>query len=199
MSQGLHLQATHNQEGVVCPHCSVALRINDPITLCGECRTPYHRECWEKIGGECEHPDLRRHETDNEDDTRRNAGAEARYNKSERPGGETAAASGAFGHLVELFHELHIALRGSLGCALLGFFFLSGSAFGGGSAYVFGAGAAFAGLILGALRWLEATLHEEGPMEEMEKRLLTVAMVANASLFLTGVMVMVFRLIGMPG
>ena len=45
-------------KGNRCPVCEKTFKENDDIVVCPDCGTPYHRECWKKVGAclhEAEH------------------------------------------------------------------------------------------------------------------------------------------------
>ena len=48
--------------GTKCPHCSTAFTEDDSVVVCPECGAPYHRSCFEEMGGICQFAD--RHSSD---------------------------------------------------------------------------------------------------------------------------------------
>jgi len=43
--------------GIKCPHCQTAFTENDAVVVCPECGAPYHRSCFEEMGGVCQYAD----------------------------------------------------------------------------------------------------------------------------------------------
>lgn len=43
--------------GTKCPHCGKVFTENDTVVVCPECGAPYHRSCFEEMGGVCQFAD----------------------------------------------------------------------------------------------------------------------------------------------
>jgi hypothetical protein len=182
MAQGLHLRATSMHKDALCASCGKPLALDEPITLCRDCRTPYHRDCWDSMNGQCEHP-------------RRVSPAETQSTSSpgSKPSGKIPLPS-TFDEFMAMARAEHVILWGGVVCGVLGFYFLS---LGLKWSFVLAMGAALAGMLCSVVAWLELRMNpKEVPTTPIGHKLLMAALIGNGSVLLSTVfmtMCMVFQ------
>ena len=70
--------------GTKCPHCLKAFTENDIVVVCPECGAPYHRSCFEEMGGTCKFADKHAEGFNWNTDEKKQQGAEQRFEGGSR-------------------------------------------------------------------------------------------------------------------
>ncbi len=174
---GLHISCPPNHDKKKCTYCKKLMFLDDPITVCSDCRSVYHRSCWTDIGSDCV-----------SDECQGLVAPEETTTAVGQPAAGTVApvvpgvAGGTMAKFMALVRQEHVVLWAAVVCTAIGFCLLEAS-------LVTSAGAGLAGLVLALLVWMESAVSEDGvPLSEAGKRLLKAVLVGCTALVFTSVL-----------